>query len=137
MTKKLKIPNPGRCIGCNLCAIVCSSYQYKSHSITKSAIRIKTEGGLEGQFVIDACIGCNDPPCAAVCPTDALSPREGGGVTLDEEQCIGCRQCIKACVVDAIWFDKEKNVPIVCKQCGICTLYCPHGCISFEEVEVE
>ena len=131
----MKIKHPERCIGCNVCALVCSAYQYHSHSFTKSAIRIRTQGGLEGQFIIDACIGCKDPPCAAVCPTGALTKREGGGVTLKEDLCIGCQQCVKACVVNAIWFDKEENLPIVCKQCGICALYCPHDCITFEEVE--
>jgi Fe-S-cluster-containing dehydrogenase component len=46
--------------------------------------RIQHLGALGGRhrkgFVVVVCRACPDPPCARVCPTDALLPVQGGGV---------------------------------------------------------
>ncbi|MBP1744368.1 MAG: [Fe-S]-binding protein [Firmicutes bacterium] len=135
MARILKTDGMKKCIGCFTCMLVCSGLNRQNHSISKSAIRIKTSGGLSGKFVANACIACTgERACAESCPTGALDPRPGGGVILDSKKCISCRKCAKACIVGAVYFDELQNTPIICKHCGACARYCPHECLRMEEV---
>jgi anaerobic carbon-monoxide dehydrogenase iron sulfur subunit len=123
-----------RCIGCLSCMITCAATNHQDHSILKSAIRIKTSGGLSGKFIATVCQACKDDvPCAEACPADALVKREGGGVLLNKDKCVGCERCVQACTVDAVNFDKETKLPIICKHCGVCVRFCPHGCLKLSE----
>jgi len=132
--KVLRAHDMSKCIGCFTCMIVCSAFNHKDHSLKKSCIHIKTAGGLEGRFVCSICLGCPGAACEEVCPTGALTSRKGGGVTLKEDLCIGCKRCIKACTVMAVNYDEDSGKPIICNHCGICGHYCPHDCLTLEEV---
>ena len=134
--KVLKASRMSRCIGCLSCMMTCASVNQQDHSIVKSAICIKTSGGLSGKFIAIVCQACQgDVPCAEVCPTGALAKRQGGGVILDKDNCVGCQRCVTACTVDAIYFDPDTKKPIVCKHCGVCARFCPHGCLELTEGE--
>ncbi|MGB4453575.1 MAG: 4Fe-4S dicluster domain-containing protein [Coprothermobacter proteolyticus] len=133
MPKILKVKNMNKCIGCFECMIGCASLNFHSHTLTKSAIRVKTKGGLQSQFAAVICVGCSDPACAEACPTQALTPRPGGGVLFNAKKCIGCEKCVPACIVGAIAMDKQAKKPIICKQCGACVQLCPHECLAMEE----
>jgi anaerobic carbon-monoxide dehydrogenase iron sulfur subunit len=136
MARILKTDGMKKCIGCFTCMLVCSGLNKQNHSISKSAIRIKTSGGLSGKFVATACIACTgERACAESCPTGALESRQGGGVILNSQKCIGCRKCAKTCIVGAVYFDEQQNTPIICKHCGACAKYCPHGCLRMEETQ--
>jgi len=132
--KVLRAIEMNRCIGCFSCMITCATVNQQDHSIMKSAIRIKTSGGLTGKFIAIVCQACQDDvPCAEVCPTGALVKRGAGGVLLDKEKCVGCERCVTACTIDAIYFDLDTKRPIVCKHCGVCARFCPHGCLQLIE----
>jgi Fe-S-cluster-containing dehydrogenase component len=88
---------------------------------------------MEHGFVVVVCRACQDPPCAAVCPTDALESRDGGGVRVLEEKCIGCGRCVEACIVDAVCWDEETEKPMICIHCGYCVRFCPHGVLAMEK----
>ncbi len=90
--------------------------------------------GFERGATVIFCRACSEPPCAQVCPTNALTPREGGGVIYREELCIGCKNCIQACTIGAI-FERRNGKPALCVHCGYCANYCPHGVLAYEEVE--
>jgi Fe-S-cluster-containing dehydrogenase component len=90
---------------------------------------------MERGFTVIVCRACEHPPCAAVCPVDALSARPGGGVRLDETQCIGCGLCRQACVIGAVFWDDQTNKPMICTHCGICAKFCPHGVLELERRE--
>ncbi len=132
-SKILKAKKMSRCIGCISCMMACARSVYRDYSPGKSAIRIKSSGGLQGKFVADICRGCETPSCASVCPTTALMSRMGGGIKYHSEDCIGCRRCVEACEVHAIGFDDHSRQPILCIQCGICTKNCPHQVLSMED----
>jgi len=130
--KVLSVKNPGQCIGCYSCMIACATGVYNNFSLDKSAILIKTSGGYQGRIVVNSCRGCEDPNCAKMCPEDALQRRVGGGVVFNKDICTGCGKCIGGCAVDAIRYDAEDKVPIICVQCGFCTEMCPHNVIQME-----
>ncbi|KXG77192.1 putative ferredoxin-like protein YdhY [Thermotalea metallivorans] len=112
--------------------LACARTVHGDYSPVKSAIQIRSSGGLQGKFVADICRGCIHPPCAQACATGALTARKGGGVGLHREKCIGCKKCIDACLVGAIRFDQREGIPIICIQCGACTKNCPHGVLRME-----
>jgi Fe-S-cluster-containing dehydrogenase component len=134
MAKVLKTGNMSKCIGCFSCVLVCAAVNRKSHSLQKSCIKIKTYGGIAGKFVETVCHACRDPACAEVCPANALLLRKGGGVLVDADKCIGCRRSVSACIVSAVDFDEDLKQPIICHHCGVCARYCPHDCLSLEDV---
>jgi len=114
--------------------LVCAAVNSKSHSVTKSRIKIRTYGGVSGKFVDTVCHGCREAACVEVCPSDALVPRKGGGVIVKKDACIGCKRCLKTCSVGAIDFCEDTRLPLICHHCGVCAQYCPHKCMTLEEV---
>lgn len=57
---------------------------------------------------------------------------------IDQETCIGCTKCIKACPVDAIVGTAKHLHHIVthdCTGCGLCVEPCPVDCIEMEVLE--
>jgi len=131
---RVSVADIERCIGCYSCMFACSRLSFGVVGLTKSAIQVKSAGGIERGFVVVVCRACVDPPCAKSCPTGALTPRPGGGVTFDESKCIGCKSCHEACIVGAVVWDEERNAPIICRYCGFCTKFCPHNVIVFESI---
>lgn len=128
----LMAPGMNRCIACYSCMLACARAVYRSFSLKKSAIRIRTLGGYHSKFYANICRACIDPPCAKACCVSALMPRPGGGVRFNRDVCLGCRSCAAACVVQCIEFDEVERKPIICIQCGNCVKFCPHECITME-----
>jgi len=114
---------------------VCSAVNQKNHSLIKSAIKVRSTGGMASSFIAIVCLGCREPACMEVCPGNALESRSGGGVLLKAEKCIGCRKCEKACIMRAINFDEETKKPIICRHCGMCARFCPHKCLKMVDVK--
>ncbi len=136
MAKVLRTEGMNKCIGCFTCMLTCAGVNQQNHSITKSAIKVRTRGGMKGNFVAIVCLACKDErACAEACPSGALERRAGGGVLLNAKRCIGCKKCVSACIVGAVNYDEINHKPIICKHCGVCARFCPHECLRLEEVE--
>ncbi len=134
MVKHLVIVDSNKCVGCQLCMLACTS-RFGYAGLNKSAIGVRSLGGFERGFTVVVCRSCEDPPCARVCPVDALTVKEGGGVTLNPNKCIGCGHCFDACDIGAVMWDPERMKPIICVDCGYCVNFCPHKVLALEEVK--
>jgi Fe-S-cluster-containing dehydrogenase component len=131
--KRLVVVDANRCVGCNLCVYACTN-RFGFVGVSKSAIAVRSAGGVERGFTVVVCRACEDPPCARACPVEALTLRSGGGVTLNPNKCIGCGFCASACDIGAIMWDQESMKPVICTHCGFCVSFCPHGVLALEEV---
>ncbi len=132
--KLLRVGDLDRCIGCYSCMLACARIIFKSHSIIKTAIRVRTRGGLQSKWGVDVCRGCLDAPCTEPCTTGALLPRPGGGIIFKKSKCTKCHACLAACVLYVIYADDE-GYPILCIQCGNCARFCPQEVLWVEEVK--
>lgn len=132
MPGRLKVKNPERCIGCMGCVLACARTRYGVISTHRSAIKVRTTGGVIGsEFAIIACRGCEDPACVHACEYGALRVRKGR-LRLEPEKCTACMACVEACLIGAITFDEELKKPLVCTHCGSCAEFCPHGVLEVE-----
>ena len=130
---RLTVVDPEKCVGCQCCMFACA--RRLEPGLAKVSIGIRSVGGMERGFTVIVCRACEDPPCARVCPTDALVPKRAGGVRLDPAKCIGCGRCREACVVGAVFWDDEQQKPMICIQCGVCAKFCPYGVIELVKQE--
>ena len=133
MPRRLGVKDVERCVGCQLCMFACAR-RYGFAGLERSAILVRSVGGVERGFSVIVCRACRDPPCARVCPENALVLRDGGGVVLVPKRCTGCGHCREACIIGAVLWDHESNKPIICVHCGYCVDFCPHGVLAVEEV---
>lgn len=75
-------------------------------------------------------------------PVQALNPEFGreGPMTvavIDEDWCIGCTLCLKACPTDAILGGNKRMHTVIepyCTGCELCIPVCPVDCIRMEAV---
>lgn len=130
---RLAVVDPERCVGCQCCMFACA--RKHEPGLAKACIGVRSVGGMERGFTVVVCRACEDPPCARVCPVDALTVRDGGGVALDPARCIGCGHCRHACVLGAVFWDDEIQKPMICTHCGVCAKFCPHGVLLLERRE--
>lgn len=130
--RRLYVIDSDRCVGCQSCMFACNR-RLGSGGLSLSAIHVSSVGGIERGFMIKVCRACEDPPCADVCPHQALSRRKGGGVKLLADVCTGCKTCMDACILGAITWNEKSNIPVICIYCGVCAKYCPYQVIELQE----
>ncbi|MDH5495123.1 MAG: 4Fe-4S dicluster domain-containing protein [Candidatus Bathyarchaeota archaeon] len=131
------IADVGRCSGCRLCEMVCSFSKEDAFAPSTSMITVIKEDkfGLDLPIV---CWHCN--PCNVIenCPQEALERNKEGRIFVKEEKCVGCKECLEACVIGAIKLHPEKNIPQICDQCGgrpLCVQKCPTKALRYIETE--
>ena len=137
-----------RCIGCRGCEAACrlengvSLGASRNHTYTMGPVG--TFPRLSMYFLPLMCQQCENPACAAACPTGACyKSGEDGVVRIDPERCIGCRSCKKACPYGANCFDTEKRIMDKCDLCSAsrargdipaCVKNCAGGALHFGDV---
>lgn len=134
MGNRLAVLDSDRCVGCQSCMFACAR-KHGEGGLGNSRIWVRSDGGIERGFVVIVCRACPDPQCMKVCPAGALTPRRGGGVILVPERCLGCRLCVEACPLGAVFWDEGTNKPAICIHCGFCVKYCPHWVLKLERRE--
>ncbi len=131
--RKFVSADPDKCVGCSVCEYACAFEKEKAFNPLKSRIRTVRLHPLINLAV--TCRLCEDAPCVAACPRDALEQSEETGVILvDEDKCNGCGWCIEACDYGAITLHPESRVVVVCDLCDgepKCVEWCPEEALDF------
>lgn len=106
------IADAGKCIGCKACELACFAVHNRSNGVS-AAVGTVTIPVIPRLYVIKAgsfrapvqCRHCENAPCAAACPVQAIR-QEHGSILIAEERCIGCKACALACPFGAITLAK-------------------------------
>jgi len=121
-----------KCTGCRICENFCSFHHEEAVWPARSRITIVAQSDT-GPFTPNVCRQCENAPCAAACPVEAIVLNEHTGAwVVDAEECIGCGACVEACPYGAIFLDEELGLPLKCDLCEgepECAAMCPSGAI--------
>jgi Fe-S-cluster-containing hydrogenase component 2 len=133
--RKFVSANPEKCVGCQICEYICSWTKEKAFNPIKSRIRVVRVNQLANMAV--TCRRCEDPPCVAACPRDALTQsEESGTILVDMDKCNGCGWCIEACDYGAVMLHTDSKTVYICDLCKDekggpqCIKWCPEEALS-------
>lgn len=90
--------NAANCVDCGNCVKACRRINGLAEDVPnrRSVVRYTSPSGKEATVSL-ACMHCEKPACAEVCPAHAITKGAGGLVTVDKSRCIGCKYCYQAC----------------------------------------
>lgn len=132
--KKVVIANADLCIGCRMCEAVCSLVHYGAIGISHARLKV-TRYDHAAFFSPVVCMQCENPYCASVCPSQAISmDEETGAVKVSTSKCTGCKMCLSACPFGAMSF--AEKVAIKCDLCGgkpHCVEFCQAKALTYGE----
>jgi Fe-S-cluster-containing dehydrogenase component len=135
------------CWGCKTCEVACKQENRSADgiqliSVSEDGPRI-VNGQLHFEYTVNLCRHCDDPPCVAACPDEAIVKRADSLVVTDYTICTGCGICLDACPYDAITYDENAYVARKCNLChhrvdqgllpACADNVCPAHCIHFGE----
>lgn len=134
MAKRLLI-DLTKCRECRTCEVTCL---YDGHPVN-----IGLKSILEMAAFRFTCRHCEDAPCIAVCPAEALERSAEGIVERALNLCVACKSCVAACPFGTLmnqFFDMKQPV---CNLCNFdettstlsCIDTCPENAISFTDKE--
>ncbi len=157
---KVLIIDVSKCNGCYNCQIAC-----KDEHVGNDWSPIARPQPLQGQFWMRVqdkvrgsvpkvkvsylpmiCQHCDNAPCIAACPNQAIYKRPDGIVLIDPKKCKGSRKCIAKCPYEGvIYFNEALNIAQKCTFCAHlidkgwnetrCSDACPTGALIFGEEE--
>lgn len=133
---------PDLCGGCGSCELICSLFHEGISNPKLSRITLIRDP-IRAEFKIHLCKQCDAPECMASCPVkDAMYVDERGVRVINEDECIGCGNCARACPFNGeglvIKYNSEKNTYFKCNMCigldkPLCVEICPHGALKLVE----
>ena len=108
------------CVNCGACLAACAMTNYVTlayagtqikRGLASNITRIVDEAGSLPKLQLVQCQQCGDAPCLARCPEKAISRNADGQVVTNEEKCVQCGRCVRACPYGARWTDPVSDIP--------------------------
>jgi len=137
-----------KCVGCHACTIACKAeWEVPADESRNWVYRLgpeKTPFGMAATYYVGLCNHCDIPVCVDVCPVDKTertfkNPKTkeiinlsigatykdpfNGSVQIDDERCIGCGNCAKACPYEARYIKRTRENGKIRRKADKCT-YC-------------
>ena len=120
------------CTGCRICETFCSLHHEGAIWVEQARIRVLAQDD-GGPFSPIVCHQCQDAPCAAACPVEAITvDSRTGAVLVDHDECLFCGDCAHACPYGAVFLEEERELTLICDLCGgepRCVPVCPKDVI--------
>ena len=122
---KCMIIDLDRCWGCKSCQMACKREHGwgpgPEYCIEVARVEgINQAGELQCDFLPVGCMHCDDAACIEACPVRAISRDERGAVILDQDKCIGCGKCERACAYGAVSVYKPEQGGAKAYKCDLC-----------------
>lgn len=153
-----------KCTGCRGCQVACKqwndlaaektafsgSYENPPRigGTTWTKVKFIEEKQADGKarflFRKLQCMHCTQASCIEVCPAGAISKLDNGTTIIDQNRCIGCKNCTVACPFGAVGFDPATGTSRKCWFCQnrlennlkpACVKACPPGALQFGDRE--
>ncbi|MEC4271915.1 4Fe-4S dicluster domain-containing protein [Adlercreutzia sp. R25] len=137
-----------RCMSCKVCQVSCKDrFDLQKPGPKPRRVTLFEKGTFPNtamSFLSVSCNHCESPACAANCPTGAMYKDEDGTVQHDDEACIGCQTCVKACPYEAPQYVEDWNIVTKCDTCRplreagelpVCVASCPLRALDFGEMD--
>ena len=125
------------CSKCDECGMLCSYIQHPGNNGITTLREF-------GHFAI-VCRRCDDAPCVASCPWEALElVKENNMIKRHMMRCTSCKSCSRACPFGVIYPETIPPVIARCDYClgrlkaeesPVCLQSCGHGGIKYGEFE--
>lgn len=133
-----------RCIGCKSCEAACK----QEHGLGPGEYRNKVvwlgdASGAALDFLTVTCQHCERPACLRACPVNPkaiVKDPATGVVSVVEDRCTGCGECVIACPYGAMGYDRIDHHAVKCDLCTdrraaggtpACASVCPGHAITF------
>lgn len=137
-----------RCIGCKGCQVACKMENCVALGEGRNKVCTIGPNGvypdLELYFLPTMCQQCENPSCVQACPTGACYKREEDGVILvDQDRCVGCGSCRRACPYQMIRSSRELRTADKCTLCAqlravgdtpACVRNCSGGALHYGDI---
>jgi len=134
MHNKIMTVDPEKCTGCRNCELVCSVRHNGVSSPSLARIHV-VKWDNPSMYVPVRCQQCEDAPCLAVCPKDAIYHNEDlNSVSIDHNLCIGCKMCISACPFGAMGWNSKRGRVFKCDLCHgdpQCVRFCDTRAVDY------
>lgn len=136
------------CTGCHSCEIMCALSHSEPAGPANGRIQIELDSVSSMVYTVMACQHCADHPCYEKCPKKDKAmclDKDKNIAYINEENCIGCGLCVKACKFTPSRIklvkvpDKKKRKAKKCDLCRnrpegpICLEHCSAQCIGLSE----
>ena len=127
-----------RCIGCKSCEAACKlEHGLGPGEYRNRVLWLGDDAGGALDFLTVTCQQCERPACLRACPMHPkaiVKDPATGIVSVDEDRCTGCGECVIACPYGAMGFDARDHHALKCDLCaerragGAATTACESVC---------